>query len=218
MALVITPEKKAEDQKSPQLYSIPSYIYNGGSKQSMANQDTVHNELSHSDSNTNQVAPPKQSFKQVASPKQSLKQIALPEQTIKHDFANHKSILDMSRETLRQDQFKSFLSNHNEAEPILLIGDANVEASPLVKLMARSLSANFNYPKQEGSFGIRGKVIAKIVLHPEGYFSDIQILQSSNNDNFDAAALYAINKAPRVVGVNHFLSTPKSFVIGFIFN
>lgn len=128
-----------------------------------------------------------------------------------------KSILALSKSVLHQDQIKTVMSQLKNVEPILLIGDTNTPPDPLIKMMARSLSAHFKYPQFEGNIGARGRVIVSLVLHPEGYFSDIQIMRSSDNQNFDAAALYTINKAPLVNGANMFISQPKYFVIGFIF-
>ncbi len=102
--------------------------------------------------------------------------------------------------------------------PMLLIGDESATADPLVKLIGRSLSAHFNYPRMEGSFGIRGKVMIEMLLHPNGVFSNIRIVQSSDNADFDSAALYAVNTAPIVYGADKFITKPKYMIIGFIFD
>ena len=131
---------------------------------------------------------------------------------------HEKSVLEMSRDVLQQDQFTREMERSKNAEPMLLIGEISQYADPLIKLVGRSLSANFRYPKMEGSFGVRGKVLVEMILHPEGYFSDVRIVETSNNDHFDSAALYAVNKAPKVVGADRLLSQPKYLVVGFIFN
>jgi TonB family protein len=124
----------------------------------------------------------------------------------------------MSRSIIQHNQVDAAVSNLNNTEPpILLIGDHHALVDPLIKLLARSLSANFHYPKIEGIFGARGRVLVELVLHPEGYFSDVQIVQSSDIQDFNTAALYAVNMAPTVVGVNKFLPKAKRFVVGFIF-
>jgi TonB family protein len=99
-----------------------------------------------------------------------------------------------------------------------MIGDDHAPADPLIKLIGRSLSAHFRYPRMAGELGIRGRVIVELTLHPEGYYSDVQMLKSSDNEDLDAAALYAVNSAPDVIGADHFISKPKHFVIGFVFN
>lgn len=129
-----------------------------------------------------------------------------------------KSILEMSRETLRQNQLNANMHRSKEEAPILLIGDEHAVADPLIKLIGRALSAHFSYPKMEGHFGVHGRVLVEMVFHPEGYFTDVQIVESSNNENLDAAALYAVNTAPKIVGANQFLARPKSFIVGFLFN
>jgi len=43
-------------------------------------------------------------------------------------------------------------------------------------------------------------------------------VQPSEIQDFNAAALYAVNTAPTVVGVNKFLAKPTRFVVGFIFD
>jgi hypothetical protein len=43
-------------------------------------------------------------------------------------------------------------------------------------------------------------------------------VQSSQNEDLDAAALYAVNKAPRIDGADRFLAKPKTFVVGFLFH
>lgn len=128
------------------------------------------------------------------------------------------SILDLSRASIQQNFASNAINRMKSQEPILLIGDETQLVDPLIKLMARSLSANFRYPEFEGRLGTKGRVIVALILHPSGYFSDPQILRSSNNQDFDNAALYAINTAPTVVGANRFISQPKQYVIGFIFN
>src|SRR5438477_525236 len=80
-----------------------------------------------------------------------------------------------------------------EADPILLIGDDSHPADPLIKLLGRSLSAHFRYPRMAGQLGITGRVVISLTLHPEGYYSDVQMMQSSDSQELDAAALYAVN-------------------------
>jgi TonB family protein len=209
-----------EEHKVPNLQSIPSYVYNGSiqpaavAQQSTTPPATITPEAKQE--NTAEVkqppAPTPHSAHTIYT-KPKLKKMS-----VQKLWGYQESIMDSSRQILRQKQITRALNRSKDPEPILLVGDTNVDANPLVKLMARALSVYFAYPKIEGNFGIHGKVLVQLTFHPEGYFSDPEIVQSSNNDNFDAAALYAINKAPRVVGANHFLSAPKTYVVGFIFD
>ena len=128
------------------------------------------------------------------------------------------SVLAMSQTAIRQNFIRSALSHSSAEEPILLVGEESYSVNPLIKLLGRSLSAHFQYPRMEGTFGIRGKVYIRLTLHPEGYYSNVHIERSSNNEDFDRAALYAVNSAPRAIGVDKFINTPTTFLVGFIFN
>jgi TonB family protein len=118
---------------------------------------------------------------------------------------------------LKANQLEDIRNNLSDTEPVLMIGDPNTPADPLIKLMARSLSTYFRYPDTEGMMGIKGRVLVKLTLHPEGYYSDIQLIQSSDNGSLDAAALFAVNKAPKVIGADRFMQKPKRFLVGFVF-
>lgn len=138
--------------------------------------------------------------------------------TQKKNGLMRKSILEMSRDVLQQDQLQAAMNASTSEEPMLLIGDTRHEADPFVRSLGLSLSRYFIYPKLEGTMGMRGRVVLGLVIHPEGYFSDVKIIRSSNNQDFDNAALYAVNKAPPVVGAEHYLSEPKYIVVGYIFD
>ena len=187
-------------KKPPQLY-IPSYVYKGAITPAVQHQVT---------SNTSQP-------QQVAST-QPMQPIQKPQTKSRFSSSPQKSILNMSRSIIQQNQMNTALNNLNDSEPpILLVGDKHALVDPLIKLVGRALSAHFHYPKIEGTFGARGVVYVQLVIHPEGYFSDVQIVQSSDIQDFDAAALYAVNTAPTVVGIDKFLPKPKRFIVGFIF-
>lgn len=130
----------------------------------------------------------------------------------------NKSIVDMSRETLKQQSINTMMQNRGDIEPMLLIGDQSKIADPFVRLIGRSLSAHFNYPEMAAKLGMTGKVLLSLTLNLDGTFSNIQIVRSSNNHDLDSAALYAVNTAPRVNGAKQFLSEPKHFIVGYIFN
>jgi TonB family protein len=209
MSTVITFNREENIQKSPELY-IPSYVYKGAITPPV--QHSAANNLSQS-----HEVPPAQTI-QPAQAKSSALASEPKNISGKQNNLFQKSILGMSRSLIQQNQVSTALNNMNDSEPpILLVGDKHAIVDPLIKLVGRSLSANFHYPRIEGTFGARGRVYVELVLHPEGYFSDVQIVQSSEIQDFDAAALYAVNKAPTVVGVDKFLPRPKRFIVGFIF-
>lgn len=180
------------ETKPAQYLSIPSYIYNESERApSVTQKQAVHK-------------PVKPDVETVS--------------TSDINLAHPQSIMNMTQQFLQNQQLQSAVNPEEDEQPVLMIGDPNVEASPLIKLLGRALSAHFSYPKDEGYFGIRGRVIAKIILHPDGSISDAQIIESSHNHNFDAAALYAINQAPLARGVEKYITKPTQIVIGFLFN
>lgn len=200
LSLVITFSSNKAEQSQKRLVPqyVPSYVYNGTVAPSALSQNAVK----------------KTAMKKVSSDMSSVAE----QGKFSHADQTQKSVLEMSREVLQQDYIQHEIQKKPQEEPMLLIGEISQYADPLIKLVGRSLSVNFRYPKMEGSFGVRGRVIVEMILHPEGYFSDVRIVQSSENEHFDAAALYAVNKAPTVVGANRLLSRPKYLVVGFIFN
>jgi len=206
---IFTFNPKKIEEKSPELY-IPSYVYKGNI--TPAAQQAV----ARSAAQTQPVMKAQQSAPSIQ--KMQNKSGTLASSIPKNNSFQPKSILEMSRNLIQKNQVNTALNRLNNAEPpILLVGDKRAIVDPLVKLLGRSLSAHFHYPKIEGMFGARGKVYVELVLHPEGYFSDVQIVLSSDIQDFNAAALYAVNTAPTVVGANKFLSRPTRFVVGFLF-
>jgi TonB family protein len=183
---------KTKQQKPPHYY-VPAYTYTGAIQPSVAKTETSNNSEKAAEKNDQKNLP-----------------------TEKNGVFN-KSVLALSRQVIQQESIQSAVKNLKNSEPILLIGDEHQVADPLIRLVGRSLSAHFKYPEVEGRLGMNARVLIGMTLHPEGYFSDIEVLKSSNNQNFDSAALYAINSAPRVVGANKFISEPKYIVIGFVF-
>lgn len=219
--------KPKENKKPPHLY-IPSYVYKGPLTPFHPNKSRPYPKplsVTHEKSfvqNNNQTVSNKKSILKEKETDQKATLITRKEVSQKKiKMVNRQkqpvSMLEASFATLKAEQMKS-MQRTKEAEPVLLVGDLNQVADPIIKLMAQSLSAHFRYPDTEGMLGIKGRVIIELVLHPEGKFTDIHMLKSSDNQNLDAAALYAANTAPRVVGANRFLSHPTRFVVGFVFN
>jgi len=228
--LTVITLKPAPEKKQPlPHYFVPAYTYTGSikpsapsrpQKQSIQKNESVENETTQS---TNKIANKTDSAENIQSVKQTQSKLLVPKIAKKMPAIKKKtvsfqqSLLADSFNMLRDDQMRQ-VTKKREAEPIYMIGDDHAPADPLIKLIGRSLSAHFRYPRMAGELGIRGRVIVELTLHPEGYYSDVQMLKSSDNEDLDAAALYAVNSAPDVIGADHFISKPKHFVIGFVFN
>ncbi|MFZ2314056.1 MAG: TonB family protein [Gammaproteobacteria bacterium] len=138
--------------------------------------------------------------------------------TVKEGRIVSTSMMAASKQFLKQEFHQALARKPDNSEPMMLIGDQNEVADPLVKMIGRALSAHFKYPKQEGMFGIKGQVVLAMTVNPDGYFTDVQIVKSSHNAAFDAAALYAVNSAPKIAGITKLLPQPKRIVVGFIFS
>lgn len=128
-----------------------------------------------------------------------------------------QSILASSLKMLDRELMKEVTSSMEETEPMYLLGEETAYADPFLMLLGKALSAHFAYPKAAGALGIRGRVLVSFMIHPDGYFSNVRIVQSSHNHDLDAAALYAVNQAPLIPEMKRFLKEPKHFVVGFIF-
>lgn len=208
---VITLQPVQERQKSPHLY-VPSYVYKGAITP-VVSRKSVHSTQASNDQASRKV---EDHFHQTEQAKFSEDTQSLANRGTSQ--SHQKSILQMSRDMIRQDQMQEAVADHENIEPILLIGDKSVPADPLIRLMGRALSANLIYPKIEEYLDSRARVLVAFVLHPEGNFTNVQVVKSSDNTNFDNAALYAVNKAPNIPGARRFLPKPKYFVVGFIFD
>src|SRR3990167_720667 len=208
--LVVITFQQEEKTKTPNLYVpayIPSYTYTG----SVAAPTQPSSSPRKQTAATTHSTTPRKSLADLSASPDKAQASAAATSHISLD-----SILSSTQTVLKQNQ-RDTLNSTKNSEPIYLIGDMDGIADPLIKLLGTALSANFSYPKMEGELGIKGRVLVGLTLHPEGYISDIQILGSSNNHDFDSAALYAVNQAPAIPGADRFLSEPKHFVIGFIF-
>lgn len=194
--LIIFPAPERE--KHPTL-QVPAYVYKGAIKPIL--HDTTTASESH-ETVTEKSAPTQRKVQRVATSKHGLTPAAI--------WSSTRSVLQSSQ--------MEAISSLQTSQPIYMIGDDNEAPDPLMKLVGQSLSAHFKYPEVAGKFGIRGRVLVGMTLHPEGYFSHVAIVSSSHNQDLDGAALYAVNKAPRVYGADRFLSAPKHFVVGFIFH
>ncbi|HSW92984.1 MAG TPA: TonB family protein [Gammaproteobacteria bacterium] len=214
LSMTFTFKPVEKTRKPPELY-IPSYVYHG------AMTPAVEHAVTHRASRSAPAieSPTTPLPIQKSTPNSTL---SSGQKTLSHveiDPFRQRSVLDLSRSVIQNNQTRAALNQMKNSEPpILMVGDKHATVDPLAKLMGRSLSAHFHYPDVEGIFGARGVVYIALVLHPEGTFSDIQIVQPSEIQDFNAAALYAVNTAPTVVGVNKFLAKPTRFVVGFIFD
>jgi len=208
------PWKTIEKEKLPDLYQ-PAYLYQGGITPTPSSLHT-------SDQTTNESSQTTQSITQTVSNQadiplgQQTKQRALRK---KQNSVKKRSVLEMTNQFLQQDYTHMMAAaNADQAEePIYLIGSPDSPVDPVVRLLGRALSAHLNYPRVAGAFGIRGRAVIGLTLHPSGRITNIRLLQSANHQDLDAAALHAVHHAPIVKGVDKFLSKPKYFVIGFVF-
>lgn len=215
--LVIKFQPVEKPQKKPHLY-VPSYVYTGAiTPPSLARQSQQRKLVANTkkvekvtDSNSTEPATKIEATPNV--PKPAPNAIAVG----KRKHAQPSSLLAASSQILQQEQRRA-ITNRNDEEPILMIGDTTHIADPFIKLLARSLSAHFRYPDNEGMLGIKGRALIVLTIHPEGYYSDVELVKSSENQNLDAAALFAVNTAPHIVGASTFIKQPKRFVVGFIF-
>lgn len=201
-------------RKAPDRQQIPSYIYKGAITPS--SRPKADNSAQNSKRTQTKKAKPSPSQQSTYQPPQHI--INKPKSvSITKNENPQPSLMASSLNMLRATQLQQISQISKAEEPIMLIGDTHEVADPFIQLIGRSLSANFRYPDLEGRMGIKGRVLVQMTLHPEGYFDEVQVVESSNNQNLDAAALYAVNKAPLVEGADMFIKKPKRFVVGFIF-
>jgi TonB family protein len=187
---------------------VPAYTYRGGIQPAAPTQSSTQKQL------TKKINAREKASDQSFSPPQKTTE---GEQYMRAKKSPvRESILASSLKMLEDNQREALRSQQTE-DPIYLIGDMSQAADPLIKLIGKALSAHFHYPETAGRFGIKGRALIGFTLHPQGYLSDVQMLVSSQNHDLDSAALYAVNMAPTIVGVDRFIQKPKHFVIGFIF-
>ena len=233
--LTLTTEKATQEASNKRLlpnHFVPAYTYTGSIKPSMShpvsrNQPTIEavteKKIPATQPESNTIKSTESLQKNSDLTPDSVKSdnlIPIKKISKKHTSPSAKlnasSLLSASFDAIKADQLRE-VSESKDSEPIYLIGDDNSPADPLIKLMGRSLSAHFKYPRAAGELGIKGRVVIEFTLHPEGYYSNIKMLKSSNNQDLDAAALYAVNSAPTVAGADRFISKPRHFVVGFVF-
>ena len=227
LAVLILMARKPEEtveKTLPQNY-VPAYTYTGSIKPATPQQAVQSTQTKESHPNPEKIISPEkeessesiQSVEHTSSTFEAPKVVKkIPVKKIRNKPLQ-KSLLSASFDMLKQEQLQE-ISTKGEADPIYMIGDDSQPADPLIKLLGRSLSAHFAYPRTAGELGIRGRVLIGMTLHPEGYYSNVKMMQSSENPDLDAATLYAVNSAPKIEGADRFISKPKRFVIGFIFN
>lgn len=197
--IILRPEQKRPSQNSP----VPAYVYKNVVPPQVHRQRASKKIVKKAVIQNTQTA---STLKQIDS--------SMPESK---ETPKHKSILTSSLEMLSKNQFHEMSAALQDSEPIYLVGEETGFSDPFIMLLGKALSAYFEYPKMAGELGIKGTVLISLTLHPEGYFSNVQIKKSSNNRDLDAAALYAVNQAPIMKGMDRFIKQPKHFVVGYIF-
>lgn len=203
-----------------QHHYVPAYTYTGSIKPSHPTQQADKSVKNTSKMKTQQLTQEKNLSEQTQKIDNHPSMVHLPKVLKKMPPTKTKlssaSLLADSFNMMREDQMRE-VTKTEESDPMYLIGDDSQPADPLIKLIGQALSKNFRYPRVAGELGIQGRVVVKLTLTPQGYFSNVQMIKSSNNQDLDAAALYAINAAPKIYGADRFISQPKRMVIGFVF-
>lgn len=227
LSLMAKNQKEVKQVRLPHDY-VPAYTYSGSIKPTSPHKSVADNRpQTESRSQPTKAESPQpveskgqiedmESVEHTLSPLRVIKKLQKMPAKKLQDTPFKKSLLTSSFNMLKEQQLEE-ISEKPDNEPIYMIGDDSQPADPLIKLLGRSLSAHFRYPHMAGQLGIRGRAIVGLTLHPEGYYSHVQLLQSSNNPDLDAAALYAVNAAPKIDGADRFIEKPKHFVIGFVF-
>jgi TonB family protein len=218
-SILAKPPVKEKNTLLPHYY-VPAYTYSGSIKPTMQKQTAKHHvkEMQAKQASIKKinsadvVQPVDHRQRAIQVPKESKKQ---PREETKTKITS-ASLLADSFNMLKEEQIRE-VSQPEEPDPIYLIGDDSQPADPLIRLIGRSLSTHFKYPRVAGELGIKGLVLLEFTFHPEGYYSNLKMVKSSNNQDLDAAALYAVNAAPKVYGADRFISKPKRMVVGFIF-
>lgn len=203
--VILTTPEDEEEKKPPNLF-VPSYVYKGG--------------ITPTTPLAANVASPKSLEKMTsANAEPSSTPISEPEANkkiiVRKNNVSLASIMASTQNILQANKLKGL--NTAVTEPIYLVGDLSQAPDPLIRLLGKALSANFRYPREAEILGIRGRVLVGLTINPKGYLSDVQMLQSSNHNDLDAAALYAVNSVTTIPGTHKYLSQPKHIVIGFIF-
>lgn len=215
LLLLLKPPPVQENKTLLPHYYVPAYTYSGSIKPAALPREKKSSQTPHQETSTE---PNPVETAQKADRQESIIHVlkVVNKKPASKTHLSPESLLADSFNFLKNEQMRE-LSDSDEPDPIYLIGDDSQPADPLIKLIGQSLSKHFKYPRMAGELGIKGRVLVKLTLHPEGYYSNVQIIKSSRNDDLDAAALYAVNAAPRVYGADRFISKPKRIVIGFIF-
>lgn len=182
--------KAPKFKKPPGMY-VPSYVYEKSAASTRPSQAKVEPE------------PVKKQLEQLAEqpkPVESEK-IALP------NTNNPRSVNQMRIQT-----------SSKKSEPIHLVGDKKVLPKPLIKLLAKALSAHLMYPKIATDFNVRGIAYVGFSLHPNGDVTDVAIVKSSQAGVLDEEALAAVRAISPVKDITPYVDKKRFMVVGIIFN
>lgn len=105
----------------------------------------------------------------------------------------------------------------DDLEAIHLIGNKKALPAPLIKLLAKALTASLAYPKMAADFRLKGTAYVRFLVYPDGHITNVQLVKSSSADVLDQAALNAVLAISPLNQVGPYLSQPKYIVFGFIF-
>ncbi len=95
---------------------------------------------------------------------------------------------------------------------------AKPQDEPLLKELSRATAAKLHYPPKAAAFRIRGTVIIRFLLLPDGQVREVSLVQSSGFAILDEAALHTIQAISPVRDVNLYLSKPRFLLAGIIFD
>jgi len=105
----------------------------------------------------------------------------------------------------------------NDDEAVHLVGDHKTLPQPLIRLLAKALTASLIYPKSAVDFGLRGTAYVRFLVEPNGEISHVELVKSSSATVLDQAAVQAVIAISPLKQVGAYLSQPKYIVFGFIF-
>lgn len=88
---------------------------------------------------------------------------------------------------------------------------------PLLKELTRATAAKLFYPPEAAIFQLKGTVIVRFLLYPDGQVSEVSLAQSSGFRLLDNAALVAIKNISPVRDVNLYLSKPRYLLAGIVY-
>jgi len=88
---------------------------------------------------------------------------------------------------------------------------------PLLKELSRATAAKLYYPPEAAAFHLKGTVIIRFLLHPDGRVEEVSIAHSSGFHLLDEAAFNSIKAISPVRDANLYLTKARYLFAGIIF-